>query len=94
LHVTRLLDTALRRSWPSSPPVPFRSLHSRSASFSTASWSVALTFLMMFVVGALRGLVTIERWWMAGLEMLLLGIAVALAAYGSGIVVAALVRDA
>lgn len=56
-------------------------------------WSVALTFLTMFVVGALRGLVTIERWWMAGIEMLLLGMAVALAAYGSGLVVAALVRD-
>lgn len=57
------------------------------------AWSVALTFLTMFVVGALRGLVTIERWWMAGIEMLLLGMAVALAAYGSGLVVAALVRD-
>jgi VIT1/CCC1 family predicted Fe2+/Mn2+ transporter len=57
------------------------------------AWSVVLTFLMMFMVGALRGLVTIERWWMAGLEMLLLGMAVALAAYGSGLVVATLIRS-
>jgi vacuolar iron transporter family protein len=48
------------------------------------AWSCGLTFAMMFVVGALRSLVTIERWWTAGLEMLLLGMVVALAAFGSG----------
>jgi VIT1/CCC1 family predicted Fe2+/Mn2+ transporter len=48
------------------------------------AWSSALSFGMMFVVGALRSLVTVERWWAAGLEMLLLGMAVALAAFGSG----------
>ena len=36
--------------------------------------SVAMTFLTMFTVGALRGLVTVERWWVAGLEMLSLGV--------------------
>jgi len=51
------------------------------------AWSSALTFGMMFVVGAMRSLVTIERWWIAGLEMLLLGMAVALAAFGSGHVI-------
>lgn len=50
--------------------------------------SVALTFTAMFTVGALRALVTVDRWWFAGLEMLLLGAAVALAAYGSGSLVA------
>ena len=50
--------------------------------------SIVLTFVTLFVVGALRGLVTIDRWWKAGLEMLLLGVAVALGAYGSGLVVA------
>ena len=53
-------------------------------------WSVILTFVMLFTVGALRGFVTIERWWTAGLEMLLLGAAVAVAAYGSGVIVARL----
>ena len=48
------------------------------------AWSVTLTFLMLFIVGALRGLVTVDRWWVAGLEMLLLGVAVAIAAYGAG----------
>lgn len=55
------------------------------------AWSVFLTFAMLFTVGALRGLVTIERWWVAGIEMLLLGLAVAVAAYGSGLIVGRLV---
>jgi len=46
--------------------------------------SIVLTFTTLFVIGALRAVVTIDRWWLAGLEMLLLGIAVSLAAYGSG----------
>ena len=50
--------------------------------------SVALTFLMLFIVGALRAAVTVDRWWMAGLEMLGLGAAVAVAAYASGYLVA------
>jgi len=32
----------------------------------------------------LRGLVTVERWWIAGMDMLALGVAVAAAAYASG----------
>jgi vacuolar iron transporter family protein len=55
--------------------------------------SIVLTFVTLFTVGALRSLVTIERWWRAGLEMLLLGVAVAIAAYGSGLVVAGLVTS-
>ena len=31
-------------------------------------------------IGALRAVVTVDRWWLSGLEMLLLGIVVALAA--------------
>ena len=53
--------------------------------------SVGLTLLTLFVVGSLRSLVTIDRWWTAGLEMLLLGVLVAAAAYGSGAMVAALI---
>jgi vacuolar iron transporter family protein len=50
--------------------------------------SVALTFATLFVVGAMRATVTVDRWWKAGAEMLLLGIVVAAAAYGSGALVA------
>ena len=57
-------------------------------------WSVLLTFSALFTVGALRALVTIDRWWVAGLEMLLLGVAVAAAAYASGAAVARLTSPA
>ena len=58
------------------------------------AWSIALTFVMLFTVGALRGLVTVERWWIAGLEMLLLGAAVASAAYASGAAASRLIARA
>jgi VIT1/CCC1 family predicted Fe2+/Mn2+ transporter len=53
--------------------------------------SVALTMAALFLVGALRSLVTVDRWWTAGLEMLLLGVVVAAAAYGSGALVAGVI---
>jgi vacuolar iron transporter family protein len=52
--------------------------------------SVVLTFATLFAVGALRAVVTVDRWWRAGAEMLLLGAAVAAVAYGSGASVARL----
>lgn len=45
---------------------------------------VTLTLVALFAVGAARSLVTVDRWWNAGLEMLALGMVVAGAAYGSG----------
>jgi vacuolar iron transporter family protein len=54
--------------------------------------SVLLTFATLFAVGASRALVTVSRWWAAGIEMLVLGIAVALAAYISGAIVSGLVQ--
>ena len=51
-------------------------------------WSLALTLGSLFVVGALRTLVTTDRWWRAGLEMLILGALVAAAAYGAGALIA------
>jgi vacuolar iron transporter family protein len=51
-------------------------------------WSLMLTLLSLFVVGALRTLVTTDRWWRAGLEMMLLGAIVAAAAYGAGALIA------
>jgi vacuolar iron transporter family protein len=64
------------------PLVPFALGASPGGGFAP---SVTLTFAMLFTVGALRGSVTVDRWWMSGLEMLLLGLAVACAAYGGGL---------
>jgi vacuolar iron transporter family protein len=55
-------------------------------------WSLILTHVSLFVVGALRTLVTTDRWWRAGLEMMLLGAVVAAAAYASGALIAAVVE--
>ena len=57
----------------------------------TAIVSIVLTFTALFGIGALRSLVTIDRWWTAGLEMLGLGFVVAVAAYGAGALAARLV---
>lgn len=54
------------------------------------SWSTVLTMASLFGVGAARALVTRDRWWKTGLEMLLLGGLVAAAAYGAGALVAAI----
>ncbi len=53
--------------------------------------SIALTLGAMFVIGALRALITNARWWKAGLEMLGLGAVVAFLAYASGALVARMV---
>jgi len=51
-------------------------------------WSAALTLTALFSVGATRALVTAERWWWAGLEMLFVGAVVAASAYAAGAFVA------
>jgi vacuolar iron transporter family protein len=51
---------------------------------SRFSASLLLAFAALFGVGSSRALVTVDRWWSAGLEMLGLGALVALAAFGSG----------
>lgn len=48
----------------------------------------AFTLVALFAVGASRATITVDRWWVAGLEMLGLGTLVAAAAYGTGAVVA------
>jgi VIT1/CCC1 family predicted Fe2+/Mn2+ transporter len=50
-------------------------------------WSTVLTFGSLFAVGAARSSVTEDRWWATGLEMLILGMAVAATAYGAGALV-------
>src|SRR5262245_7223218 len=54
--------------------------------------SAAMTMASLFAVGVARASVTGDRWWRAGLEMLMLGGVVALAAYGAGALVSAVVR--
>jgi vacuolar iron transporter family protein len=54
--------------------------------------STTFTLVTLFTVGSLRSLVTIDRWWSAGLEMLGLGVLVAAAAYGCGALVAAVLQ--
>lgn len=58
------------------------------ASDARFAWSVILTLAALFGVGAARALVTTERWWKAGSEMLALGAIVAASAYGAGALVA------
>ena len=58
---------------------------------SRLAWSILLTFVTLFTVGALRALVTVDRWWVAGLEMFGLGAAVAVVAYGSGALITRLI---
>jgi VIT1/CCC1 family predicted Fe2+/Mn2+ transporter len=59
---------------------------------NSAALSAVVTLLTLFAVGALRSLVTVDRWWTAGLEMLGLGAVVAVAAYASGAFVGSILR--
>jgi VIT1/CCC1 family predicted Fe2+/Mn2+ transporter len=49
-----------------------------------------LTFVALAIVGILRAAVTDETWWGSALEMLGLGIIVAVVAYFSGLLVSRL----
>jgi VIT1/CCC1 family predicted Fe2+/Mn2+ transporter len=53
--------------------------------------SAVLTLAALFGVGASRALVTADRWWKGGVEMLALGAVVAASAYGAGALVVAVV---
>jgi VIT1/CCC1 family predicted Fe2+/Mn2+ transporter len=53
------------------------------------TWSIGATLATLFAVGAARTIVTVDRWWAAGLEMLVLGTVVAATAYAAGVVIAA-----
>jgi VIT1/CCC1 family predicted Fe2+/Mn2+ transporter len=54
--------------------------------------STVLTFTMLFLLGAVRAVITRDRWWRTGLETLALGTVVAVAAYGAGYLVATAAR--
>jgi len=70
------------------PLVPYLFGFSGMPAFVAAT---TLTLLALFAVGALRAVVTGDRWWVAGLEMLALGAVVAASAYGAGAVVGRIV---
>jgi VIT1/CCC1 family predicted Fe2+/Mn2+ transporter len=53
--------------------------------------AIGLTLACLFVVGAARSLVTTRPWWRAGGEMLIVGAAAALVAYGVGAFIEGLV---
>jgi len=55
--------------------------------------SAALTMAALFAVGAARAVLTRDRWWKSGLEMLGLGGVVALAAYGAGALISFVIAD-
>jgi len=67
------------------PLVPYVTPFLRGVEFWASTLGAAGA---LFAVGAARTAVTVERWWMAGLEMLGLGIVVGAAAYGAGAVIA------
>jgi VIT1/CCC1 family predicted Fe2+/Mn2+ transporter len=55
------------------------------------TWSVVATMAALFGIGAARAIVTADRWWKTGAEMLLLGAIVAASAYGAGALVATII---
>jgi VIT1/CCC1 family predicted Fe2+/Mn2+ transporter len=72
------------------PLVPFLMPMSASSRFTA---STASTFVALFALGGVRGLITREPWWRTGLETLALGAVVAAAAYGAGLLVAGFVAS-
>jgi VIT1/CCC1 family predicted Fe2+/Mn2+ transporter len=69
------------------PLLPYLLPWGFSARFPAA---VVLTFVALAIVGILRAAVTDETWWGSALEMLGLGIIVAVVAYFSGLLVSRL----
>lgn len=53
--------------------------------------SIAMAFATMFVIGGARTFVSTVSWWWGGLEMLGLGVAVSVVAYGAGALIGSLV---
>lgn len=53
--------------------------------------AVTITLATLFVVGALRATVTLLRWWVAGLEMLVVGAIAAAVSFGVGRMIAGFV---
>ena len=63
------------------PVLPFFWLHGTPALI----WAAVVSLIAHFLVGAAKSLVTLRRWWSAGLEMTLAGIIVGGATYLAGL---------
>ena len=63
------------------PVLPFFWLHGTPA----VIWAAAVSLVAHFLVGAAKSLVTLRKWWSAGLEMTLAGVIVGGATYLAGI---------
>jgi VIT1/CCC1 family predicted Fe2+/Mn2+ transporter len=50
----------------------------------TFPYAIAATALILFIVGSLRSFITGKRWYMAGIEMLIVGIVASAVAYMIG----------
>jgi VIT1/CCC1 family predicted Fe2+/Mn2+ transporter len=61
-----------------------------AAGIDRFAWSTGLTLASLFALGAARTLVTPDRWWRAGLEMLGIGTVVAASAYGAAALIASM----
>ncbi|HXL40983.1 MAG TPA: VIT1/CCC1 transporter family protein [Actinomycetota bacterium] len=63
------------------PVLPFFWLHGTPA----VIWAAAVSLVAHFLVGAAKSLVTLRKWWSAGLEMTLAGVIVGGATYLAGL---------
>jgi VIT1/CCC1 family predicted Fe2+/Mn2+ transporter/rubrerythrin len=63
------------------PVLPFFWLHGTSA----VIWAAIVSLVAHFLVGAAKSLVTLRKWWSAGLEMTLAGVVVGGATYLAGL---------
>jgi len=52
--------------------------------YSSFVWAIIFTGLALFIVGSLRALLTEKKWWLSGLEMLMVGALAASVAYVVG----------
>ncbi|MFZ5390965.1 MAG: VIT1/CCC1 transporter family protein [Patescibacteria group bacterium] len=59
--------------------------------YTSFVWAIVFTGLALFVVGSLRALLTEKKWWLSGLEMLIIGAMAASVAYIVGAFLAGLV---
>jgi VIT1/CCC1 family predicted Fe2+/Mn2+ transporter/rubrerythrin len=63
------------------PVLPFFWLHGTSA----VVWAAVVSLVAHFLVGAAKSLVTLRKWWSAGLEMTMAGVIVGGATYLAGL---------
>jgi vacuolar iron transporter family protein len=65
------------------PLIPFFFLSGMTAVIT----SFAFSLLAHFLVGAAKSIVTVRSWWKSGMEMMMMGILVAIVTYGLGLLI-------